>query len=156
MGVLGNIYCLPAAAGTVSWSTILSTLAERALVRPPYRSGSPFKSATDRTDLVWPENWIAPETLRDTLAVPSPRDFPDLDQALQYLAGTADATITMDSPCAAFQSYPDKRDLSAAVALYRFSDPVHLRIGVPEDMSDLADEFPELAAQSTDRSGKVP
>jgi hypothetical protein len=156
MGVLGNIYCIPLTPGAVPWSTILATLQQRALVRPPYRSGSPFRASTNRTDVVWPENWIVPETLHHTAAAPPLRDFPDLGDALNYVLTADDATVTVDSPCAAFQSYPDKRDLSAAVALYRFHDPVHFRIGVPEDMSDLADEFPELANQPTEPKWQGP
>jgi hypothetical protein len=149
MGVLGNIYCIPHAPGSVSWSMILSPLVERGLVRPPFRSGSPFKLPTDRSQLLWPENWIAPNTIRAS-ASPRPRDFPELQDALGYLQGVADAMITMDSPCAAFQFYPDERDLSAALAVYRFGEPVVLSVGVPNDFSDLVDEFPELGNQPTE------
>jgi hypothetical protein len=156
MGVLGNIYCIPSTPGSVPWAAILSTLEERALVRPPYRSGSPFKDPTNRSDVVWPENWIVPETLHHPAATPPLRDFPELADALRYLVSADDATVTMDSPCAAFQTYPDERNPSAAVALYRFREPVHFRIGVPQDMSDAADEFPELVNQSTEPKWQGP
>lgn len=156
MGVLGNIYCIPRAAGSVPWSSMLSTLEERRLVRAPYRSGSPFRAAGNRGDVVWPENWIVPETLHHTGTTPPLRDFAELNDALEHLRSADDAIITMDSPCAAFQRHPDAREFSAAVALYRFGEPVQFRIGVPDDMSDLADEFPELAAQPTEPQWQGP
>lgn len=150
MGVLGNIYCIPRNPGSVQWSVILNTLAERALVRPPYRSGTPFRKDSDRSDIIWPENWIDPVTLRSATTSLLPlRDFQHLPDALAHIANAADATITMDAPCASFQLYPDTRDLHGAVALYKFRDGAHFRIGVPQDYSDVANEFPELANQST-------
>jgi hypothetical protein len=78
------------------------------------------------------------------------RDYPTLEEAVAYVQAAPDATVTMDSPWSAFQASPDGRDLSAALALYRFTDPVPLRVGVPQDFSDLVDDFPELADQPTE------
>ena len=96
------------------------------------------------------ENWIVPETLRATSSSLPLRDYKTLEDALAYVQAAPDATITMDSPCSAFQEYPDRRDFSAALALYRFRDPVPFRIGVPQDLSDRVNEFPELANQQTE------
>ena len=150
MGVLTNIYCIPQTPGGVAWSTVLTALGERGLVRPLYRAGSPFEDDSVRTGIVWPENWISPETLRVNSSSLPLRDFQNLEGSIAYVEGAPDATITMDSPCFAFQVYPDPRNFSAALALYRFSEPVHFRIGVPQDFSDLVDEFPELAQQPTE------
>jgi hypothetical protein len=150
MGVLGNIYCIPKIPGSVAWSTLLSGLAERSVVRPPYRAGSPFAADADRTEILWPENSIAPQTLRAISVQLSLRDYPTLEEAIAYVQTAPDATITMDSPWSAFQVHPDGRDLSAALALYRFTVPVLFRVGVPQDLSDLVDEFPELANQPTE------
>jgi hypothetical protein len=150
MGVLGNIYCIPKAPGSVGWSTLLARLVEASIVRPPYRAGCPFETDADRAKILWPENWIAPETLR-AMSVQLPlRDYATLEDAIAYVQTAPDATITMDSPWAAFQVHPDERDLSAALALYRFNVPVPWRVGVPENFSDLVDEFPELANQPTE------
>jgi len=150
MGVLGNIYCIPKVPGSVPWSTILASLVERALVRPPYRAGCPFETDADRTKIIWPENWIAPETVRKTNVQLPLRDFTTLKEAIDYVQTAPDATITMDSPWSAFQVHPDERDFSAALALYRFDVPVPWRVGVPQNFSDLVDEFPELANQPTE------
>ena len=150
MGVLGNIYCIPKTPGSVAWSTLLVNLAERSMVHPPYRAGSPFEADADRTEILWPENWLVAQTLRAASAQLPLRDYPTLEEAIAYVQTAPDATITMDSPWSAFQVHPDGRDLSAALALYRFSDPVPFRVGVPQDFSDLVDEFPELANQPTE------
>jgi hypothetical protein len=150
MGVLGNIYCIPEMPGSVAWSTILTSLVQRAVVRPPYRSGSPFEVDSDRTAVLWPENWLIPQTLRPTRSSLPLRDYQILEDALAYVRTAPDATLTMDSPCSAFQVRPDERDLSAALALYRFDAPVPFRVGVPQDFSDLVDEFPDLANQPTE------
>lgn len=150
MGVLGNIYCIPKIPGRVGWSTLLATLAEHSIVRPPYRAGCPFEADSDRTTILWPENGIAREPLRTTSSGLPLRDYPTLEEAIAYVQAAPDATVTVDSPWSAFQVSPDGRDLSAALALYRFTDPVPLRVGVPQDLSDLVDEFPELADQPTE------
>jgi hypothetical protein len=74
---------------------------------------------------------------------------PFRDDAVAYLAGAADATITMDCLGSSFRVYPDQRQFPAALALYRFREPFQLRVGVPQDFSDLVHEFPELANQPT-------
>jgi len=150
MGVLGNIYCIPKTSGSVAWSTLLASLAERTIVRPPYRAGSPFEADGDRSTILWPEDWIAPETLRVTKVQQPLRDYPTLKEAIAYVQTAPDATVTMASPWSAFQTSPDGRDLWGALALYRFSAPVPFRIGAPQDLSDLVDEFPELANQPTE------
>ena len=150
MGVLGNIYCIPKIPGSVAWSALLASLAERSIVRPPYRAGSPFAADAARTKIVWPENWITRETRRATSVQLPLRDYATLEEAIAYVQTAPDATITMDSPWSAFQVHPDARDLSAALALYRFAVPVLFRVGVPQDLSDLVDEFPELANQPTE------
>jgi hypothetical protein len=150
MGVLGNIYCIPKEPGSVAWSTLLARLAERSIVRPPYRAGSPFQADADRSTILWPEDWITPETLRATKVQQPLRDFPTLEDAIAYVQTEPDATVTMNSPWAAFQLSPDGRNLSAGLALYRFTAPVPFRIGLPQDFSDLVDEFPEFANQPTE------
>lgn len=150
MGVLGNIYCIPKAPGSVPWSALLVGLAERSMVHPPYRAGCPFEADSDRSSIIRPENWLIPESLRNTSSQLPLRDYPTLEEATAYVHEALDATVTMDCPCSAFQVSPEGRDLSAALALYRFTDPVHLRVGVPQDFSDLVDEFPELADQPTE------
>jgi hypothetical protein len=84
MGVIGNIYCIPETPGSVAWSTVLTSLVQRALVRPPYRTGSPFEVDSDRTAILWPENWIVPETLRATSSNLPLRDYQSLEDALLY------------------------------------------------------------------------
>jgi hypothetical protein len=150
MGVVGNIYCIPKTPGGVAWSTLLADLAERSIVRAPYRAGSPFEADADRTKILWPENWITPETLRTTSVQLPLRDYPKPEDAIAYVQSAPDATVTMDSPWSAFQVSPDGRDFSAALALYRFTEPVPFRVGVPQDLSDLVDEFPEFANQPTE------
>jgi hypothetical protein len=150
MGVLGNIYCIPNAPGSVPWQALLGALSERSMVRPPYRAGSPFKADADRTDILWPENWIGPHTLRSTSAQLPLCDYPDLEEAVAYVASVPDATITMDCPWSAFQPHPDARELSAALALYRFTVPVTFRVGVPQAGADASDGLLELAHQPTE------
>jgi len=150
MGVLGNIYCIPQAPGSVAWSGILQRVAERALVRLPCRAGSPFAIDSPRSGIAWPENWIVPETLPKSTSNLPFRDFTSFDEALAYVADAADATVTMDAPQSSFQIYPDERELSAAFALYRFRGGAPFRVGVPEDFSDLIDEFPDLADQPSE------
>ncbi|HVU02873.1 MAG TPA: hypothetical protein VHE30_14030 [Polyangiaceae bacterium] len=148
MGVLMNIYCVPREAGATQWSVLLADLEARRFVRPPYRAGTPFRHDAARSSLYWPENWITPETLPDSTSALPLRDFSDLDAALAYVAQAKDAMVTMDAGQASFRLYPDARDLSAALAVYRFGSGVHFEIGVPPDFSDVADQFPELGAQS--------
>ena len=150
MGVLGNIYCIPKSPGSAAWATLLASLAQRSIVRPPYRAGSPFETDADRTKIRRPENWITPQTLGATNVHLPPRDYPTLEEAIAYVETASDATITMDSPWSAFQLHPDGRDLSAALALYRFAAPVPFRIGVPQDLSGLVGGLPELANQPSE------
>jgi hypothetical protein len=130
----------------VPWSTLLASLTERSLVRPPYRAGSPFKAEADRTEILWPENWIVPHSLRATSVQLPLRDHPILEDAVAYVQTAPDATIAMDSPWSAFQVHPDGRELSAALALYRFTTPVAFRVGVPQDLS----AFPALTDHPTE------
>jgi hypothetical protein len=157
MGVLTNIYCIPEAPGNVEWGPLLNKFAEHNLVRSPFRSGSPFGDESRRSEILWPENSIAPETLHPSNSNLVLRDFEALADALAYLGQAADATITMDAPQCSFQVHPDRRQFSAALALYRFRTGFHLRVVVPEDLSDLVDEMPELADQPTEPrwQGKV-
>jgi hypothetical protein len=143
-----NIYCIPREPGSVPWPVILGALAERAFILPPYRAGTPFRDDADRSNLRWPENWIAPETLGSSNSSLPLRDFRSLTDALAYIEGAGDATITMAAPQSSFSTFPDAREFHGALALYRFSDPVPFRVGVPEDVSDLVDEFPHLARRS--------
>jgi hypothetical protein len=126
------------------------------MVRPPYRAGSPFKVDADRTEILWPENWISPHTSRATSAQLPLCDYPNLEEAIAYVDSAPDATITMDCPWSAFQVHPDARELSAALALYRFTVPVTFRIGVPQACGDASDGL-ELVAQPTEPGwrGKV-
>jgi hypothetical protein len=137
-------------AGSVAWSTLLASLAEHHLVRPPFRAGTPFRDGTNRSDIVWPENWIVPETPASSASGLVLRDFRNLHDAVGYVAGAAEATITVDAPQSSFHTFPDTRSLSAALALYRFRDGIPFRIGIPQDLSDVVDEFPELANQPTE------
>ena len=114
MGVLGNIYCIPMTPGSVAWSTLLANLAERSIVRPPYRAGCPFEDDADRTEILWPENWIVPESMQATSVQLPLRDYPTLEEAVAYVQTAPDATITMDSPWSSFQVYPDGRELHLA------------------------------------------
>ena len=76
MGALTNIYCIPRAPGAVGWARVMTTLADQALVRAPFRAGAPFGDE-ERSTICWPENWLVPQTLR-----PSSLELPLRDEIL--------------------------------------------------------------------------
>jgi len=131
MGVLYDIYCLPAKPFSVDWSTLLDRLIGDGLALPPLWAGHPLRTIETFSLIRTPD--LAPLEATVLGEADAPRAFERLDGALAHVARDDAAMVVLEVPASSVRREPEKfHPMSSYLGLYRFRDGHDLAVGEPD------------------------
>ena len=138
MGVLYDIYCIPARPFAVDWSTLLDRMISDGLVLPALWAGHPLRTIASYSMIRTPD--LAP--LEAMVGEPdAPRAFERVEEALAHVARDDAAMVVVEVPASSVRREPQKfHPMSSYLGLYRFREGHDLVVGRSADPSFEADD----------------
>ena len=139
MGVLYDIYGIPATPFSVDWSTVLDRVISDGLALPPLWAGHPLRKIMTFSLLRTPD--LAPLEAMAGGEADAPQAFERIDEALAHVAGDDAAMVVLEVPASSVRRKPENfHPMPSHLGLYRFRDGHDLIVGRSAEPSLEADD----------------